>query len=63
MGGFKPSPAPAPAPAPAAPVGVFKRKGTAGDALRRKRIAEGRTGIVSTDGGDGTWATKKLLGA
>jgi hypothetical protein len=56
MGGSKPAPA-TPAPAP-----VKKEPDLAG-ALRRRRIAEERTEIVSTEDTDNIGATKKLLGA
>jgi hypothetical protein len=56
MGGSKPAPAPAPAPV------VVKKAPDTAEALRRRRIAEGRTEIVSTEDTDSTGATKKLLG-
>lgn len=61
MGGSRPAPAvqtqalaPAPEPDPVAE--------PASEALRRKRIAEGRAASATTDGGDDTGATKTLLG-
>ena len=62
MGGSRPAPAYAPAPAPA-PAAAVKKAEPASEALRRRRLAEGRTGIVSTDSDeDNIKATKKLLG-
>jgi hypothetical protein len=57
MGGGRPS---APAPAPLAP--PPKRAEAPSEALRRKRIAEGRADISSTGDVEETRATKKLLG-
>jgi hypothetical protein len=58
MGGSRPSaPAPAPAPAPST-----KKAEAPSEALRRKRIAEDRTDIISIGDAEETGATKKLLG-
>lgn len=63
MGGVfsKPKQAPAPAPAPAAV--TAEKAPDPGEAVRRKRIADGRAGVQSTVGGDSGAATKTLLGA
>jgi|TARA_R110000824_G_scaffold302679_1_gene490446 hypothetical protein len=50
----------APAPAPRPPV---KKKEAPPEAVRRKRLAEGRSGIQTTVGGDNTGTTKTLLGS
>ena len=60
MGGRRSAPAPAPAPAP--PPATVTKVPDAAEALRRRRIAEGRTEIVTTEDTDNTGATKKLLG-
>jgi len=68
MGGIVPSKpsstaaTPAPAPAPVLASEPTTASAPASDAVRRKRLAEGRTDITSTTGGDNTGATKVLLG-
>jgi len=57
MGGSRPAPAAAPAPAPAT-----KKVEPPSEAVRRKRIAEDRTDIISTGDAEATGATTKLLG-
>ena len=60
MGGFggrRSAPAPAPRAAP------VKKKEAPSEAVRRKRLAEGRSGIQTTVGGDNTGTTKTLLGS
>jgi len=56
-GGSAPAPQPAPAPAP-----VVEKKEDPGEAVRRKRLAEGRASGSSTTGGEESGATKTLLG-
>lgn len=58
MGGSRPAPAPAPAPAPV----VVKKEEDPSEILKRKRIAEGRAIGSSTGDGEGSSATKQLLG-
>lgn len=57
MGGGSARAAPAPAPAP-----VVEKKEDPGEAVRRKRLAEGRASGSSTTGGEESGATKTLLG-
>ena len=59
MGGSRPSP-PAPAPAPPPPPPEPEPEAPS-EAVRRKRIQEGRTGIMSSVSEE-AGATKKLLG-
>ena len=58
MGGSRPSP---PAPAPAPPPPPKPEPEAPSEAVRRKRIQEGRTGIISSVSEE-AGATKKLLG-
>ena len=58
MGGSRPSP---PAPAPAPPPPPKPAPEAPSEAVRRKRIQEGRTGIISSVSEE-AGATKKLLG-
>lgn len=58
MGGSRPSP---PAPAPAPPPPPEPEPEAPSEAVRRKRIQEGRTGIMSSVSEE-AGATKKLLG-
>jgi len=58
MGGSRPSP---PAPAPAPPPPPKPEPEAPSEAVRRKRIQEGRTGIMSSVSEE-AGATKKLLG-
>jgi hypothetical protein len=62
MGGRRSAPAaPAPRPAPVSVAAVAEPEAPS-EALRRKRIAEGRAAGATTVGGDDTGATKTLLG-
>ena len=63
MGGFIRRSAPAPAPPPPPVVTVAKKEEAPSAAVRRKRLAEGRSGTQTTVGGDNTGVTKTLLGA